>query len=122
VNSDFSASFDSASGAAYAIFGGETRDPERVFDEVSKELRKLSEKGPDADLFGRIKKAYAGANIRSLNSFDATCSSIVEGHFHGYDALEEPELLESITEGDIAAFYRERLLPGNMAISTITPK
>jgi predicted Zn-dependent peptidase len=122
VNSDFSASFDSAVGAAYAMFGGETREPERVFEEVKKELRMLCEKGPDAELFRRIKKASTGANIRSLNSFSATCSSIVEGHFRGYDAMETPELLESVTEEDVAAFYREKLLPDNMAMSVITPK
>jgi len=122
VNSDFSASFDSAAGAAYSMFGGETRDPERVFDEVKKELYRLSETGPDPELFRRIKKASVGAHIRSLNSFDAICGNIVGGHFRGYDAFDAPDVLASVTENEIAAFYRERLDPNAMAISVITPK
>jgi hypothetical protein len=69
-----------------------------------------------------LKKAAIGSHVRMLNSFDAICGSLVGGHFRGYDAFEAPEMLLSVTEGDITAFYRESLIPGNMAISIITPK
>ena len=122
VNSDFSSSFDSAAGAAYSMFGGETRDPERVFDEVKKELSRLSEKGVDSELFRRTKKAALGSHIRSLNSFDSICGNIIGGHFRGYNAFEAPEILASITEDDVVSFFRDRLNPDVMAISIITPK
>ena len=122
VNSDFAASFDSAAGAAYTIFGGEARNPERVYDEVIKELRALIEKGPDPGLFRRIKKAASGSHIRSLNSFEAICGNTVEGYFRGYDAFETPEVLTSVTESDITGFLEKNLIPENMAISIITPK
>jgi len=122
VNSDFSSSFDSDAGAAYSMFGGETRDPERVFDEVKKELSRLSEKGVDSELFRRTKKAALGSHIRSLNSFDSICGNIIGGHFRGYNAFEAPEILASITEDDVVSFFRDRLNPDVMAISIITPK
>ena len=122
VCSDFSASYESAAGAAYTMFGGESNDPERVFDEVKKEILRLSDDGPDKGLFGRIKKAAIGSQIRSLNSFEAICASITGGYFRGYDTFEASELLVSVTEDDVAAFFRERLLLDNMAISIITPK
>ncbi|MCL2409052.1 MAG: insulinase family protein [Oscillospiraceae bacterium] len=122
VNSDFSASFESVAGEAYSMFGGECRDPARVFDEVNREIVRLSENGPDTELFGRIKKAALGRHIRSLNSFDAICANCVSGYFRGYDAFDVPELLSAITEADVAAFYRESLSPDNMAISIVTPK
>jgi len=122
VNSDFSASFDVSAGAAYSMFGGETREPEQVFNEVCKEIVRLSESGPDAGLFSRIKKAAIGSFIRSLNSFDSICGSIVFGHFREYDAFEAPEILTTITENDVTEFLRNRLIPDNMAISIITHK
>ena len=79
VNSDFSASFESVAGEAYSMFGGECRDPARVFDEVNQEIVRLSENGPDGALFGRIKKASLGRHIRSLNSFDALCRRTFQG-------------------------------------------
>jgi len=121
VNSDFSASFDSAVGAAYTIFGGETRDPDRVFDEVIKEIAKLSQDGPDSGLFERTKKAAVGSYIRSLNSFGSICGNIVCGRFRGYDVFETQEILSAITDSDIIEFLRERLISDKMAISIITP-
>ena len=121
VSSDFSASYDCAVGAAYSAFGGETRDPGRVFDEVKKEIARLSDQGPDPLFFNRIKKAAQGSYIRSLNSPEAICGNLIEGHFRSYDALETMDTLFSITESDITDFYRSHLSPENMAISIITP-
>ena len=121
VNSDFSASFDSTAGVAYTIFGGEAREPDRVFGEVVDEIIKLSETGPDEKLFARIKKAAVGGYLRSLNSFDSICGSIVGSFFRGYDAFDTPDILSGITEGEVAAFWRERLRPENMAVSIVEP-
>jgi len=121
VNVDFSSSFDSAAAAAYTMFGGETRDPERVFLEIMDEVRRISDQGPDTQLFTRIKKAAIGSHVRALNSFGAIASSVVEGHFRGYDPFEAPQILSGITVEDIANFIRESIIPDNMAISVITP-
>ena len=121
VCGDFSASFDSAAGTAYSMFGGESNDPERVYDELRQEITKLSKEGPDAGHFERIKKSAIGSQIRSLNSLESICVSIACGSFRGYDAFEAAELLASVTIDDITAFYRECLIPDNMAISIITP-
>lgn len=122
ISSDFSASFESAVGVAYTMFGGESRDPERVYDEVKNEIVKLTENGPAPALFERIKKAALGSHVRMLNSFDAICGSIVSGYFHGYDAFDATDIITELTLPDITAFYRENLSPENMAISIISPK
>jgi len=121
INADFAASFDSAAGVAYTMFGGETRDPQRVYQEVLKEIQRIVSEGPDPALFGRIKKAAIGSHIRALNSFGVLASSLVEGHFRGFDPFEAPDLLIKLTVDDITDFIRENLIPGNMAISIINP-
>ena len=122
VCGDFSASYDCAANTAYTIFGGESCDPERVFDEVKKEISRLSDSGLDRGLFERIKKAAVGSQIRSLNSLESICVGVAGGYFRGYDALAASDLLLSITPEDIAGFYKEHLTPENMAISIVTPK
>ena len=122
ISGDFSASIDSAADSAYFMFGGETREPERVFDEMAKELHRLSREGVDPKLFERIKKAAAGSHIRMLNSFDAICAGIAGGAFRGYDSLKAMELLSKITEDDVTAFLSENIDCGNMAMSIISPK
>jgi len=122
VNSDFSASFDSAANAAYMMIGGEARDPERVFDEVKNELRKLSGGGLDTGLFSRTIKSAIGSHIRAMGSFEAICGNLIEGHFRGYDAFEASAIIPAITESDIVEFTGKNLRPDDMAISIINPK
>ena len=122
INADFSASFDSAADVAYTMFGGETREPGRVFSEVKDEIQRFLSQGPDTALFKRIKKAAIGSHIRALNSFSVLASSVVEGHFRGFDPYQAPDILSQITTDDIMKFIRENLIPENMAISIINPQ
>jgi len=122
INADFSASFDSAAGVAYTMFGGEVREPKRIFREVKNEIERLLLEGPDVELFKRIKKAAIGSHIRALNSFGVLASSTVEGHFRGYDPFEAPDLLSKVSPDDISGFIRENLISDNMAISIVNPK
>ena len=122
ISSSFSASFDSAAGVAYTMFGGESDEPERVFDEIIKEINRLTANTPDVSLFERIKKAAIGAHIRSLNSLESICMGIAGGHFRGYDAFDASRMLAKVTIEDITAFYRNHLKPDNMAISIITQR
>jgi len=122
INTDFSASFDSAAGVAYTIFGGEARYPQRVFQEVMDEINRAGSQGLDQELFRRIKKAAIGGHIRALNSFGVIAGGIVEGHFRGFDVFEAPSLLSKISIEDIQEYIRKNLVPDNMAISVINPK
>jgi len=122
INADFAASFDSAADVAYTIFGGEAREPLHVFLEVKDEIRKFTSEGPDKALFERIRKAAIGSHIRALNSFGVLASSVVEGHFRGFDSYKAPEILSKITIDDIMKFALENLIPDNMAISVISPQ
>ncbi|MCL2820860.1 MAG: insulinase family protein [Oscillospiraceae bacterium] len=121
INADFSASFDSTAGVAYTMFGGETRDPGRVFAELKKELSNLLSHGPDTALFERIKKAAIGSHIRALNSFGVLAASISEGHFKGFDPFTAPVILSKLTVDDISEFISKNLVSDNMAISIINP-
>jgi hypothetical protein len=122
INSDFSASYDFTLDAAYSLFGGETRDPDYVFDEIKKEIIRLTGQGVDLSYFSRIKKVTLGSYTRSLNSFEAISSSIIDGHFYGYDPFDALQVLSAITDSDIINFYQNNLIPDNMAISIITPR
>ena len=122
INSDFSVSFDFTTDIAYSFFGGETRDPNRVFDCIKEEIINISKHGPDSSYFNRIKKAALGSYTRSLNSFEACCSNIIDGYFRGYDAFEALDVLSAVTESDIMSFYNNNLSPENMAISVISPR
>lgn len=122
INSSFSTAYEASAGAAYVMAGGESTDPDKVFEAYKNEAQLLAEKGPDLTLFNRLKKAMTGRQIRSLNSMDSICYNHARGYFRGYDAYEAPEILNSITPEDVAAFFKNNMTPDKMAISIVKPR
>ena len=72
--------------------------------------------------YQRIRNANFGGDLKGLNSFENIAVSMVEGHFHGYDAYRFPEAYDSISQEDILAFIRENFTREHMAVSIIEPK
>jgi predicted Zn-dependent peptidase len=121
INSGFSAAYEAAAGAFYTMAGGESSDPDKVFEAYKAEAARLTAHGVDTELFTRLKKAMTGRQIRSLNSFDSICYNYARGYFRGYDAFDAVDILNAVTPEDVNAFIRDDLNPGNMAISVILP-
>jgi predicted Zn-dependent peptidase len=122
INSGFSAAYEASAGACYIMAGGESSDPDKVFEAFKTEAGRLADSGPDQALFDRLKKAMTGRHIRSLNSFDSICYNYARGCFRGYDAYEAPELLNGLTREDVTSFIRTNLTPERLAISVVRPR
>ena len=69
-----------------------------------------------------MRRASFGANLRGLNSFENIAVSLTEGYFHGYDPFRFPQVFDSITKEDIAAFLRDNITEDRMVLSEIVPK
>ena len=69
-----------------------------------------------------MRRATFGANLRGLNSFENIAVSLTEGYFHGYDPFRFPQVFDSITKEDIAAFLRDNITEDRMVLSEIVPK
>jgi predicted Zn-dependent peptidase len=121
VNRGFSVAYEAAAGAFYTIAGGESSDPDKVFEAYKAEAMRLSETEIDIGLFERLKKAALGRQIRMLNSFDSICFNYARGYFRGYDAYEAVDVLNSVTSEDVRMFIKKSLAPDLMALSVIHP-
>jgi predicted Zn-dependent peptidase len=122
IDSGFSASVESEAGAAHSILGGDSCDPDKVFDEIKKEARLLAKDGPDEGLFSRVKKAAWGGQLRATGSPERLCIASGGAYFRGYDYFLSMDALESVTIEDVRTFFRDHLVPENMAISIVKPK
>ena len=122
INGSFGGDYDLMPGLACFYAGGESRDSRAVTDEILKEAARLGGGAIDPDFFERIRRANYGAWIRSLNSFENIAVSLTEGYFNGYNPFRFPDIFESVTLDDIAAFLRENIVEDRMVLSEITPK
>lgn len=122
INAGFAAEFDTSASVAYTILGGESPEPDKVFDIISKTAVSELDKILSPELFERTKKALLGAKLRELNSFDSVCYNVVNGYFNSFDYFTTAELLSEVTSDEIAAFITDAFAPEKLAVSVILPK
>lgn len=90
--------------------------------EIQKEVDRLAREGIDEGFYQQVRRAAFGSNLRGLNSFENIAVSLTEGYFHGYDPFRFPQVFDTVTREDVAAFLRDNLRPDRMVLSEITPK
>lgn len=122
LNSSFGSFYSDGPGCAFIVAEGESRDPERVRDEVLKEAARLSGSGIDPELWDRLKKAAYGTMVRRLNSMEDTCVEMAEAHFDGEDYLSFPQVFQSIERADGEALIRSWCVEERCALSVIAPE
>ena len=122
INSSFGGDFEQLPGAAYLYAGGDSKDARKVAAEIQKEAGRLAAGGIDEDFYQRTRRAAFGGQLRGLNSFENIAVSLTEGYFHGYDPFRFPQVFDSITEDDIAAFLGESITEERAVLSEIVPK
>lgn len=121
LNNDFSFELDYAAKTASVLIGGESRDPEKVMSELLAEVERISSKGIDEGLLGRISKAVYGGCLRGLDSFGGLCSEIAEGEFSGYCYLDALGIIKDVSSKEARAFICENMSYELMAMSVINP-
>ena len=122
INTSFGGAFEMLPGAAYLYAGGDSKDARKVAAEIQKEADRLVREGIDEDFYQQVRRASFGSNLRGLNSFENIAVSLTEGYFHGYDPFRFPQVFDSITRDDVAAFLRDNLREDRRVLSEITPR
>jgi len=122
LNSSFGSFYSAGPGCAFIVAEGESRDPERVRDEILREAARLAEEGVDPELWERLKKAAYGSMVRQLNSMEDTCIELADAHFQGEDYLSFPQVFQSIERGDVERLLRTWCTEERTALSIIAPE
>ncbi len=90
---DFDYEVDFAAGTGTVIIGGESREPEKILEEFSREVERIAAEGFDTGSFERAKRASLGARLRGLRGFRQCLRLDRGGFFDGYDAFAAPAVL-----------------------------
>ena len=121
LNRSFGYETDYVAGTATVIFDGESREPQRVLEEIKAAVADVRENGIDKELFSRIKKASFGSRLRGLESFDSLCLAQMDGYFEGYAPLDSFEILESVEASECEKFITDYLAEEKLVLSVILP-
>lgn len=101
INSSFNASTFSGFGYFTLCFGGESSNPEAVYQRILDEIERVKTDGVDRKAFEIIKKAMYGRILRDFNSVERNTNRMMNAHFIGVDAFSSLELMAEITYDDV---------------------
>ena len=121
LNTDFFVDMDDAANTMTLLAGGESRDPESVFEQFCAEAEAAAKNGLDPAYFERTKRSGYGSRIRALSSFSGLCASMASADFGGYNCLDAFAVTEAITEQDVREFIKTNLCRERLAMSVIVP-
>ena len=120
INDTFHVGVFSGRGFFLPTADGESRDPDKVKDEIISELNRLKKEGIPKDEFETIKKMTYGELVGTFNNVSSVAKSAMQAEFNGINIYENVEITASITYEDITDALL-RLDTENYNLSVIEP-
>ncbi len=117
----FGYDFFEGDGYAATIFSGESTDPQRVADEINKEIKRLRTEGIDENDFEVAKKSLYGANIQGLNSSSSIANAMISLEFRNREIFTYIDSFASITLKDVENRLNELMREDKAVLSVILP-
>lgn len=122
IDERFEAGYTAEQTYGYALIGGETRDPEQLYQHVLKEIGGARETGISREQFERHRRNLQGGFIRQFNSLEFIANNFLAYRFKGSDFFRFPELLQQVTLEQVTEMLTENLSEKYHAVSIIYPR
>ncbi len=121
INNSFQVDYTAEVDYGFTIFGGESSDPEKVREEVIKEVGRLKRTALDVENFERIKKIILSRYIRQYNHIEKLANSFMNNLFKDINLFDYIDVYQSVTFEDIQERFKSHFNVENMALSIIKP-
>ena len=121
INNKFNAGSEIETEYGHLVYGGESDNPTEIMDEIIKEFEDKIKNGLDRDEFERCKKVSYANSITLFDSTENISNAFLACMFKGYDILDLPEIIGSVTFDDIEKRLNKIFKKENFIISVINP-
>ena len=121
INQSFGAEYFTGPGYAVALFGGESRDPDRVAQELYAEIDRLRREGIDPAAFAAARNAQYGQMVAGLNNVEECADMLVDDHLRGNPPFAMLDAAAKLTMEDVQALLRDGWHREASTLSVIVP-
>lgn len=121
INQKFSAEYEPQIDYGFTAADGESKDPEKVFDEVISYIDNLHKKGLSEEEFERIKKVIWGRYIRSYNDIGGFAHRFIALNFMDIDYTEYYNVYKNITFEDVKKRFEKHFDKEYAVLSVVEP-
>ena len=103
-----------------SLIEGESKNPQKIYDEIWKEIDRLKDEGVDNVLFERTKKATYGRYISLYSKPDSVASVLVNTYFAEMTLYELLDQVAGITKEQVERRMRENLNQAHSVLSVVS--
>lgn len=121
IDDRFDAGYTAESSYGYALIGGATREPERLYERIMGAVEGAKQSGLSGEAFERHKRDRLGRFMRRFNSLEFIAHNYLAYRFRGTDLFNYPAVLQQIGLEESQALLEEILNPERHAVSIILP-
>ena len=121
IDERFDAGYTAETSYGYTLMGGETKDPERLHEELLSGIRNFKKEGLREESFERHKRKMRGEFLRSFNSLEFIANNYLAYRFRKIEFFDILDVLEEITLDDLQKRLFEHLDEDLHAVSIINP-
>ena len=121
IDNSFGGETDITKTYGFTLIGGESKDPDAVYEKVKAHLDKLIETGIPAEDIERARKVLMSASIRLFNSVEAMGNSFIRSILAGRNPLKYKDFLNEVNDEMVNNRLKEHFDTSNCVLSVITP-
>ena len=107
---------------AHVLISGQSKNPNKILEEVSKTLKEFKEKGLDEEHFSRIKRKIYGDYVTEYNSVSDIARMFLTDTFKGIKTFDDIEKFEQVTKEYAEQILKEVFNEDKMVLSVIKAK
>ncbi len=121
INETFESEYTYDISYGHSMIGGESKDPEKVYDIISKELNRIKSAGVNDNDFQRLKKKTTGQHISSYNSVEFIANTFTAYYFKGINIFDYIEVLNDLNIDDVNSRFLKHFDIDKSIISIVDP-
>ena len=121
INGSFDAETEVSDSYGFTLIGGESKDPEAVYERVKARIKKAADKGIPAEDIERAKKVLVSGNIKMFNSVERMGNAFIRQIIAGYNPLDFKAAADKVSNADIQRRLAEHFDINNCVLSVVMP-
>ena len=122
IDSSFDGETELEKEYGFTSFGGESKEPEKVYETVKECIRAAKIEGFDNEKINRIKKAVLSDEIRMYNNVENVGNTYIKSLMKGINPLEYTKAVEEIDKAYLEERLAEHFDTENSVLSVVYPQ
>lgn len=121
IDDNFGADYTAETNHGYVMIGGETRDPDLLYERIMEAVDNLKNKGISFEQFERHRRKVLGGYIRRFNSLEFIANNFLAYRFRNTEMFDLPSILHGVRLEETIDLAAENLDVSRHALSVIIP-